>query len=237
MSTVLITGASRGLGLEFARQYAADGWRVIATARQVSPALEALGTSMPARVSTPLLDVEQAASVATLAESLGDEPVDVLINNAGYLGARPFANGGIEHQRFGNSDYEDWARTFRINVMGPMRLSEALVENVAASPLRRIITLTSMVGSIGLNRQGGLYPYRASKAAVNAIMKSMAIDLGKRGILAAAIHPGWAKTDMGGPGADITVPDAVSGVRKVIADLLPEQCGQVLAWDGSVLPA
>lgn len=237
MSTVLVTGANRGLGLEFARQYAAAGWRVIATARQVSPELAALREAARDQVSTPLLDVEQAGSIARLADTLAVEPLDVLLNNAGYLGARSFADGGIEHQSFGNSDYEDWARTFRINVMGPMRMAEALVENVAASSQRRIITLTSMVGSLGLNTTGGLYAYRASKAAVNAVMKSMAIDLGRRGILATAIHPGWARTDMGGPGADISVADAVAGVRDVISRLVPEQCGQVLAWDGSVLPA
>jgi NAD(P)-dependent dehydrogenase (short-subunit alcohol dehydrogenase family) len=236
MAVVLVTGANRGLGLEFVRQYAEEGWQVEAACRSGSGELAALAARHGPRLRVWPLDVGDPASVAAMAVQLRGQPIDLLLNNAGYLGAVPFAAGGIKHQEFGNSDYTDWERTFRVNVLGPMRMAEAFIGNVEAGSGRRIVTLTSIVGSITLNTQGGLYPYRASKAAVNAVMKSMAIDLRKRGIMATAIHPGWARTDMGGPSADIDPDESVRGMREVIASLRDEQLGQVLAWDGSVLP-
>ena len=236
MAVVLVTGANRGLGLEFVRQYAKDGWQVEAACRTGSAELTELAAQHAPLIRIWPLDVVDPVSIATLARQLLGQPIDLLLNNAGYLGRVPFAAGGIQHQQFGDSDYADWEQTFRVNVLGPMRLAEALIGNVEAGTGRRIVTLTSIVGSMALNTQGGLYPYRASKAAVNAVMKSMAIDLHQRGILAAAIHPGWARTEMGGPSAEMDPTDSVRGMRKVIANLHPGQLGQVLAWDGSVLP-
>lgn len=236
MAVVLVTGANRGLGLEFVRQYAEEGWQVEAACRSGAAELDALAAQHAARIRVWQLDVADAASIKALASRLADQPIDLLLNNAGYLGRLPFAAGGIQHQQFGASDYADWEQTFRVNVLGPMRMAEAFIGQIEAGTGRRIVTLTSIVGSIALNTQGGLYPYRASKAAVNAVMKSMAIDLRKRGIMAAALHPGWVRTDMGGPSADIDAAESVRGMRQVIAGLREEQLGQVLAWDGSVLP-
>jgi len=236
MPVVLVSGANRGLGLEFVRQYAADGWQVEAGCRSPSAELSTLAERHAGQVRVRQLDVADPASIAALARLLRGEAIDLLLNNAGYLGRVPFAAGGIAHQQFGSSDYADWEQTFRVNVLGPMRMAEAFIAHVEAGEGRRMVTLTSIVGSMTLNTLGGLYPYRASKAAVNAIMKSMSIDLKQRGILAVAIHPGWARTDMGGPSADIDVADSVRGMRAVIAGLRDEQLGQVLAWDGSVLP-
>jgi NAD(P)-dependent dehydrogenase (short-subunit alcohol dehydrogenase family) len=236
MAVVLVTGANRGLGLEFVKQYAEQGWQVEAASRSEASDLAALAVQHAPRVRVWRLDVADPASIAALATQLRGQPIDVLLNNAGYLGRVPFAAGGIEHQQFGNSDYDDWEQTFRVNVLGPMRLAEAFIDNVEAGTGRRIVTLTSIVGSMTLNTQGGLYPYRASKAAVNAVMKSMAIDLRKRGIMAVALHPGWVRTEMGGPSADMDPAESVRGMRQVIAGLRDEQLGQVLAWDGSVLP-
>lgn len=235
-TTVLITGANRGLGLEFARQYAQAGWRVLAGCRQASESLERLAGDFPEHVRVFPLDVADHASVAAAGRAFADEAIDLLLNNAGTLGRIPLAAGAIEHQSFGRTDFDDWERIYRVNVFGPMKMAETFVEQVARSEQKKIITLTSMLGSMGLNDIGGLYGYRGSKAAVNAIMKSMAVDLRKRGILAMAIHPGWVRTDMGGPTADIDVETAVSGVRRVIAGLRAEQLGVVLAYDGSVLP-
>lgn len=235
MDSILITGANRGLGLEFARAYAADGWRVFAACRRPSAELEALAGAHPALRIHPL-DVADHASIDALAAVLAGEPIDVLLNNAGRFGRLLFGAGGVEDQRFGAIDYEDWALTFRINVMGPMKMAEAFVEQVAASRQRKIVTLSSMLGSMALNGIGGLYPYRSTKAGVNAVMKSLSIDLGKRGIAAVALHPGWVRTAMGGPGAEIDAPEAVAGMRRVIADLTLDKVGHVIAWNGERLP-
>lgn len=235
MHTILITGAGRGLGLEFAKQYAAAGWRVLACARRVSPALAGLA-GLQDGVTPLALDVTDHAQVDGLAGQLAGESIDVLLNNAGIMGGRGFDEGGAGEQRFGATDYDAWERVFRTNVMGPMKMAEAFVEHVARSQQRKIVTLGSIVGSMSLNRSGGLYGYRASKAAVNAIMRSMAIDLAARGIVAAALHPGWVRTAMGGQGADIDVATSVAGLRRVIENLAPQSPDGIVAYDGSRLP-
>lgn len=235
MTTVLVTGAGRGLGLEFVRQYLSAQWRVLACSRGASAALEELAhTHDQARLLQ--LDVADHGQIERLADTLKTEDIDVLINNAGVMGQVRFDTGGAGAQSFGRMDYGDWERTLRINLLGPMKMAECFVEQVARSSEKKIVTLTSMLGCMGLNTNGGLYGYRASKAAVNAIMKSMSIDLGKRQILAVAMHPGWVRTDMGGRNADIDAQTSVTGMRRVIASLSREQIGKVLAFDGSVLP-
>ena len=238
MPTVLVTGASRGLGLEFVRQYAADGWRVLATVRDPAQAqaLEALARDAKGETSVHALEVADAASIAALAAALAGTAIDVLVNNAGTMGAQSFARHGPTVQRFGHSDYADWERMFVVNALGPMRMAEAFVEHVAASREKKIVTLTSIVGSIGSNSFGGMYAYRSTKAAANAIMKSMAIDLAPRGIACAPLHPGWAKTDMGGPNASVDPVESVRGMRRVIAGLTPGQSGRFWQYDGAELP-
>lgn len=237
MRNVLITGASRGLGLEFARQYAADGWRVYAGARapERAAALAALAASAGGRVSVHPLDVAAAASVAALAAELAGTSIDVLLNNAGTMGAQTFATQGVGAQRFGTVDYDDWLQTFRVNAQGPLRMAECFVEHVAASEQRKIVTLTSIVGSIGGNSFGGLYSYRSSKAAANAIMKSLALDLARRNIIAVPVHPGWARTELGGAQAPVSVAQSVAGLRAVIAGLTREKSGRFWQWDGTEL--
>ena len=235
MSTILITGANRGLGLEFAREYAADGWRVLACSRSSSDALGELAAQQ-SKVSLYSLDVSELSQIDALAAQLAGTPIDVLLCNAGTFGSIGFAEGGVEAQAFGAVDYADWMRVLQVNVLGPMKMAEAFVEHVATSEQKKLIAVTSMLGSIALNNIGGLYCYRSSKAALNAVMKSLSVDLARQGILAAAVHPGWARTAMGGPQADIDAATAVAGVRQVIAGLTAEQLGQLLAYDGSVLP-
>lgn len=235
MSTVLVTGANRGLGLEFVRQYSTAGWKVIACCRKPSVELEVLAEAN-ADIRIELLDVADHSAIEALAGRLGSEPIDVLVNNAGIYGAVGFADGGVEHQAFGNLDYTDWERILRTNVLGPMKMAETLVDNVAASEQKKIITLSSMLGCMGLNTGGGMYAYRTSKAAVNMLMHAMASDLAPRGIIAVAVHPGWAQTDMGGPGAEVNPVDSVAGLINVIDGLTPESVGRVYAYDGEVLP-
>jgi NAD(P)-dependent dehydrogenase (short-subunit alcohol dehydrogenase family) len=238
MPTVLVTGAARGLGLEFVRQYAAEGWRVLACARNPGGATE-LGAAAAAsggRVVVHALDVAAPETIGALARDLQGTPIDVLLNNAGTMGAQSFAKAGPTVQRFGHSDYADWEQMFRVNTLGPMRMAEAFVEHVAASERKVIATLTSIVGSIASNGFGGMYAYRSTKAAANAIMKSMALDLARRGIVAVPIHPGWAKTEMGGPNAPVEPADAVAGVRRVIDGLSKDKAGKFWQYDGSELP-
>ena len=236
MDTVLITGANRGIGLELAKQYAADGWRVLACSRRSSPGLAGIA-GIHSGVDVFQLDVDFHDQIDRLASELREEPIDVLINNAGILGKESaFDEAALRAHAFGKTDFDGWERIFRTNVMGPMKMAEAFVEHVARSDQKKIITFTSMLGSNALNTNGGLYGYRASKAAVNAVMKSMSIDLASRGIVAVAMHPGWVRTAMGGEGADIGVTESAHGIRGVIATLSPGEAGKVIAYDGKVLP-
>jgi NAD(P)-dependent dehydrogenase (short-subunit alcohol dehydrogenase family) len=228
MSTVLVTGASRGSGAEFVRQYAADGWRVHALARDPrnSERLAETQRTHRDRISVHAIDVTDHAAIDALASELAGTPIDVLLNVAGVLVANPF----------GQSDYDRWMNSIRVNLFGPMKVAEAFVEHVAASDQRKIVTLTSVLGSIGGNAAGGMYDYRSTKAAVNAIMKSMSLDLARRGIIAVPIHPGWVRTDMGGSRAEVDVATSVTGMRAVIAGLTPAQSGRFLSYQGSELP-
>jgi NAD(P)-dependent dehydrogenase (short-subunit alcohol dehydrogenase family) len=231
-STVLITGANRGLGLGLAEAYLADGWRVIALSRASSPGLEALNNGRLDIHRCDLTDDDQLQSVA---DALSGQQVDVLINNAGRM-AKPRNGETRDVQGFGHFDRSLWHEVFDINLFTAVSLTERLVENLARSDRARIVTISSTLGSIAKNTSGGLYAYRASKAGVNAVTKSLAIDLADRGIIAIALHPGWVRTDMGGSGADIDVTTSVSGMKSVIDGLAPKDSGRFYAYDGSELP-
>ena len=222
MPTALITGANRGIGLEFSRQYAAMGWRVIATCGDPGSAADL--KSISGDVSVEAMDVSDYANIQSLAKSLKREAIDVLVNNAGIHGPRPSRVGGI--------DYDAWAEVLKINTMGPMKVSEAFVEHVARSDLNTIVTITSKMGSIADNESGGAYPYRSSKAAVNAVMKSLAVDLRPRGITVVVFHPGWVATDMGGPSAPVGPDESVAGMIKTISKLKLSDSGKFLNYDG-----
>ena len=222
MPTVLITGANRGLGLEFAQQYGADGWRVIGTARHPASAdaLARCGAEIHA------LDVRDAAAVHRLAEQLAREPIDLLIANAGVAGPRDMT---AEHV-----DVEGWVDVFRVNTIAPVVVAGAFVRHVAQSNQRKIVTISSRLGSIESNEEGGLYVYRSSKAALNAAWKSFAID--HKDVIAAMLHPGWVRTDMGGEMAPVTPPESVSGMRKVIAGLTQQDSGRFFEYTGTPVP-
>jgi len=238
MPTTLITGAGRGLGLEFVRQYAADGWTVLATAREPErhAELQALVAAAAGRIRVYALDVADRAAIGALAGALAGEAIDVLVNNAGTMGSEGYAGRGMQAQRFGSSHYDDWLHTFAVNALGPMKMAEAFADHVAASQQKKIVALSSVVASIGSNNLGGLYAYRSSKTALNAIMKSMALDLARRGIIVAPLHPGWAATAIGGPTAPVRPQHSVAGLRHVIAGLTREKSGRFWQWDGKELP-
>ncbi len=233
MATVLITGANRGLGLGLAQLYAKDGDKVHACCRNPDSASDL--KAIEGDVVIHALDVEDPKSIAALKAAIGDEPIDILLNVAGYYGKYIVSEpGGM--QDFGDTDYDEWEKINRINVIGPMRMAEAFADNVAASGQKKLITLSSILGSIGGNDVGKMYPYRASKAGANAIMRSMGLDLKEKGITALPMHPGWVRTDMGGPTADIDTETSVAGMKKVIAGLKPDDAGRFIAYDGSELP-
>jgi len=218
MPTVLITGANRGLGLEFARQYAADGWDVIATARDPAAAtsLNATGAQVLA------LETTDPASLDALQSALGDRAIDVLIANAGVLGPSQF-------------DRAAWADALLTNVIAPTELIIRLKPNVLASQQRKMIGLSSTLGSIAANESGGSIAYRSSKAALNAAWKSLSIDWKDSGLTLAMIHPGWVQTDMGGPNAQIDAATSITGFRKVIAGLTNADSGSFLDYQGNRL--
>lgn len=225
MPTCLITGANRGLGLEFARQYAAEGWKVIASCRRPAEA-EALN-ALEGEIEVHPLDVADFARIEELAKKLGDVPIDLLINNAGIYGPRVVPYASV--------DYAAWAEVLRVDTMAPLKISAVFSENVAKSKLKRIVAITSNLGSIGENTSGGSYIYRSAKAALNAVMKSLAIDLSQKRIAVAVLHPGWVATDMGGPGAKIEAFESVAGMREVIDGLSLENSGLFFNYDGTAL--
>ena len=226
MPPVFITGASRGLGLEFARQYCTDDWRVIATCRDPAKAetLSAIGGGL--RIEA--LDVDDGASIASLAEKLKGESIDVLINNAGIFVPKDLTRDNV--------DYDAWGRVFRTNVMGPLAVSSALLSNVENSEGKSIATVTSRMGSIGDTTEGEEYIYRSSKAAVNMVMTCLANELAGDGVKVVLLHPGWVKTDMGGPDAAIDAKESVTGMRAVIAGLKESDSGGFLNYDGTEIP-
>ena len=225
MPTVLITGAGRGLGFEFAKQYAADGWKVIATVRE--PAAGAKLSALGKAVEIHIADVTDRAALARLAKDLKGAPVDVLICNAGIYGPR--------NQPLGKTDYATWEQVMRINVMAPMATVEALVDNVAASSLKRIVMMSSGLGSIA--RNDGRDPiYRSSKAALNQVAKTLSVELKARGVTVVAVSPGWVQTDMGGSAAPLTADVSIAGLRKVIAGLKLQDTGRYVHYDGTENP-
>lgn len=231
MKTLLISGASRGIGLEFCNQYAADGWRVLACCRDPgkADALNKLETRYPDLIKLHALDVTNHAQIEQLAQTLSDETIDLLINDAGVYPA-------ADKHGFGHTDYAEWMTAFNINTMAPLKMVESFVKQIARSELKLIVTITSQMGSVADNSSGGSYLYRSSKAAANMVVKSLAVDLKEQGIISVAFNPGWVKTDMGGPNAMIPVEQSVADMRKVIAGLTLADTGKFIGNDGVVIP-
>lgn len=226
MPTVLITGANRGIGLEFAKQYAAAGWTVHATARDPAKAkaLKAIKG-----VAVHKLDIGDMVSIAAFARSMKRLPVDVLINNAGV-------GGSVDRCHLGKIDYADFLETVRINGIAPLMLTEAVLDNLALGKRKALIFISSRAGSIGNTAKGGRYNYRVSKSTLNMVVRLLSFDLAPRGIVTCAVHPGWVRTDMGGDGAPIDAARSVTGLRDVIDRLEHHDNGHFINYDGRELP-
>ena len=225
MARVLITGANRGLGLEFARQYAAEGDRVLATCRDPAGATEL--QALAGDVTVHALDVTDLAQISALANSLEDEPVDILVNNAGVLSSG---------QRTGGIDYGAWEHEFKVNTMGPIAVAQAFRPHLERGEGRRMAFISSVLASIGANAEGGYTLYRSTKAGLNAAVKSLAVEAAAKGIIVLAFHPGWVRTDMGGPGAAIDAATSVRGLRRHIAAAGPEDSGRFISYEGEEIP-
>lgn len=228
MSSILITGAGRGLGLEFAKQYAEAGDRVFATVRDPgkSSALRELA-ERHRNLTVHRVEIGEDASVRALAAELSDEPIDLLLNNAGWYGPKG--------QTVGKLDYDGMLETLRVNTLAPLRVVEAFLPHVEKGNGKVLAAVTSGMGSIA-ESGGGFYAYRASKAALNMSFHNLAIDLKSRGIISVVINPGWVKTDMGGPSAQITPEESIRKMRTVFAGLTLADSGKFLNYKGGTLP-
>ena len=225
MPTLLITGAARGLGAEFVKHYAAEGWDIHACARTPDAIETKAGKG---KFTRHKLDATDWAGIAKLARDLKGTPIDLLLANAGVIG-----NGANE---LGNIDPEAWTKTFLTNTMGPIKLAEAFRDHVAASQKKLMVAVSTRLASIALNLEGGRYAYRPSKTALNMAWKSLSIDLKGKGITCAVLHPGWVSTDMGGAAAPVTPVQSVAGMTKVIAKLTPTKTGHFFNFEGDEFP-
>src|SRR6516225_4148936 len=230
MATILITGANRGLGLEFTRQYLSEGYAVIAAARNTGAAHRLRQLERDSKGSLALVeaDVADSASVRRGAAQAPDIAIDILINCAALYGG--------DRQTIGSIDYHDWMRVLDVNVLGPLRVCEAYLDRVARSDRRLIVTLTSGMGSLADNTSGGSIAYRTSKAAVNMAMRTAAAELAPRGVICVVVNPGWVRTRMGGAGAPLPVADSVAAMRALFDRLRPSDSGKFFNYDGSEHP-
>ncbi len=229
--TVLITGANRGIGLEFAEQYKAAGWNVIATARSPDAAAEL--AALDVRMES--LDVADQASVDALAARLKDQPIDLLINNAGISGGGD-ATTDASIAKLDSINLDNYQRVMDVNAIGPMRVTKALLPNLRAGSGKTVVSISSGLGSITQNTSGGFHGYRESKTALNMFMRTIAAELKGDGFICIPMSPGWVKTDMGGPQAQLTPEQSITGMRKVIDNLKPEDSGKFWNHDGTTLP-
>ena len=222
MQQLLITGANRGIGLEFTQQYLANGWRVYASYRQQpGDALAALACD---HLTLLPLDVAEDDSIASLQEQLNSVELDLVINNAGVFGPKDQSLGTVSRQQ--------WLDVLNVNSVAPLMLAQAVGKNLRAKG-GTFAVLGSRMGSIEGTDGGALYLYRSSKAAVNQVVKSLSIDLKQFGINVVALHPGWVQTDMGGANASINTHTSVNGLRQVLATIGPDDTGSFINYDGT----
>jgi NAD(P)-dependent dehydrogenase (short-subunit alcohol dehydrogenase family) len=224
MTTVLITGANRGIGLEFVRQYAEAGAEIIAACRDPgrAEALAGLIKAHPGRIEVIALDVADPAQIAAAAATLAERPIDILINNAGVYGPS-------------DTDPAAWLETFRVNSIGPVLVAQALKGSLLRGRDKKLVAITSQLGSTASNT-GGMYAYRSSKAALNNVMYGLSRDWAGEGVLVGIFHPGWVQTDMGGKNAPVTPEQSVQGLRQRIGEMTKANSGAYRDFAGAALP-
>lgn len=227
--TILITGSNRGIGLELCKQYAAAGWQVYACCRAPQTATELMELALAfTSIKIHALDISDSQKIRALADDLKSVSIDILFNNAGIYGQ--------SDAYFGNTDEDQWLKCFAINTIAPIKIMESFAQHVASSQLKIMATMSSKMASMADNSSGGSYVYRSSKAALNAAMTSAAIDLKVKHIKVAILHPGWVKTKMGGPNAEISTEQCVAQLRQILQKLSLENSGHFFDIDGSIIP-
>ena len=229
MKNILITGANRGLGLGFAKKCLKKDVHVLATVRDIkgSKELLALKERFPNNLEIFELDLLKKKAGYTLANFLGDRPIDILINNAGV---------GSTNQHFEAVSPKPWLEVLKVNLIAPLMVTQSIINNVKKGSDKKIYFLSSQLGSIADNTSGGMYIYRSSKTGLNQIVKSLSVDLKPQGITVVSLHPGWVKTDMGGPNAPVSIDESIEGMTQVIHTTDIRDTGRFLNYDGKELP-
>ena len=229
MTSVLITGANRGLGFGFVRSFLSKNINVICTTRNISGSKELLECkkNYPDNLEILELDLLEENSENILSDLLSDKPIDIFINNAGV---------GNSNQRFGVVSSKPWLDVLKVNLIAPLTLTQSIIENIKKGSEKKIYFLSSQLGSIGDNTSGGMYIYRSSKTALNQVVKSLSVDLKPMGITVISLHPGWVKTDMGGPNAPVQIDESIKGMMQVIDKTDIRDTGRFLNYDGKELP-
>ena len=229
MKNILITGANRGLGLGFAKKCLKKNVHVLATVRDIkgSKELLALKERFPDNLEIFELDLLKKKAGYTLANFLGDRPIDILINNAGV---------GSTNQHLEAVSPKPWLEVLKVNLIAPLMVTQSIVDNVKKGSDKKIYFLSSQLGSIADNTSGGMYIYRSSKTGLNQVIKSLSVDLKPQGITVVSLHPGWVKTDMGGPNAPVSIDESIEGMTQVIHTTDIKDTGRFLNYDGKELP-
>ena len=230
MKNILITGANRGLGLGLVKKFLKNNEKVICTTRNISKSKELILCKKKYNDNLEIceLDLLDKESPNILSNFLGDKPIDLFINNAGVIGhsAQHFKSVSLNH----------WIDVLKVNLISPLLITQSIIKNVEKSSERKIYFISSKVGSIEDNKSGGMYIYRSSKTALNQVVKSLSIDLKPLGISVISLHPGWVRTEMGGPNALISVEESVNGMVDVISNTSIINSGQFINYDGTRLP-
>jgi len=227
MNTIFITGANRGLGLEMTRQYLEIGWRVIATCRNASHANKLIQLATNPNLRIIPLEVTNEKDIHALTQQLKNEKIDILMNNAGIIGGY--------HTKLGEITQDECLQTITINAISPLLIAQVLINQVANSEKKIIANMSSSSGSITDNTEGGHYSYNASKSALNAVTKSLAIDLQPKNIIVVSLDPGWVKTDLGGEHADLDVEESVTAMRNLLSRLTLKDSGTFIRYDGKMM--
>lgn len=229
MSNILITGANRGLGLELTRQFAADGWEVLACTRNPSAATDLLTLQQEYRlIRIYELDVTNYEQLDVLAGKLQHEAIDVLVNNAGIIAPRVKFPEQV--------DPVAWRQILEVNTIAPLMIVRAFLPHISRSKRKLIANISSAVASIAENTSGGSYYYRSSKTALNQVGKSLSVDLADRGITVLQLHPGWVLTEMGGPSAMITAEVSAAGLKDIMLSATAQQNGRFYRYNGEEIP-
>ncbi len=226
MATVLITGTNRGIGLEFVKQYLGRGETVLATCRDIATAdgLQSLAEGSD-KLTLLQLDVNSDESRAAFASEIANTAVDIFINNAGIYGPRDAS--------FGNVSADSWEEVMYVNAIAPMLLTQEIIGSLRQGADKKLVYITSKMGSIDDNSGGGSYIYRSSKTALNSVVRSLSVDLNSEGFSVGVVHPGWVRTDMGGPNGLIDTETSVNGMVGVIDNLNMGNTGQFFNYDGN----